>query len=353
MNSSTASVEHRDGVSGRSASAVHGWAAMALGQPLGLLTYEAPPLGEHDVRVAVSHCGVCFTDLHGIDDFYRIATFPFVPGHEIVGHVEARGNTVTELHEGDRVGIGWQGRSCGRCRWCAEGEVQLCYDIAEMGTWERHGGFADSVTVDAAFAYPLPAQLSSDIAAVLMCAGIAVFNPLHAHAGTSARRLGVYGLGGLGHLAVQFGRALGYDVTAFSSSAAKEDEALALGASRFVVTGDRHRMAPLDFEVDLLLCTAHGAVDWQEMISVLEKRGTLVLVGFPEISMWSRDLVAHEVSIAGSFLGNPAAMRDMLAFADANGIAPLIERMPMASVNDAITRLREGLARYRIVLSQA
>ncbi len=325
---------------------------MALGQALEPLTYEAPPLGEHDVRVAVSHCGVCYTDVHGIDDFYRITTFPFVPGHEIVGQVEARGTAVTDLREGDRAGIGWQGRSCGRCRWCAEGEVQLCYDIAEMGTWERHGGFADSVTVDAGFVYPLPAGLPSDVAAVLMCAGIAVFNPLRTHARTAGRRLGIYGLGGLGHLAIQFGRALGYDVTAFSASAAKEADALALGANRFVVTGDRGRLRPLDFEFDLVLCTAHGTVDWQEMLSLLEKRGQLVLVGFPEVSTWSRDLVAHEVSITGSFLGNSATMRDMLAFAEAHGISPLIEPMPMERANDAIDRLRAGLAHYRIVLTR-
>ena len=352
MADATPRVEDRDRRSGASASTVNGWAAMAPGQPLGRMAYECPPLGEHDVRVAVSHCGVCFTDVHGIDDFYQITTFPFVPGHEIVGHVEARGRAVMDMKEGDRVGIGWQGRSCGRCRWCAEGERQLCYDIAEMGTWERHGGFADSVTVDADFAYPLPEAMASDVAAVLMCAGIAVYSPLRANARPAAGRLGVYGLGGLGHLAIQFGRALGYDVTAFSSSSAKEEEARAFGADRFVLTGDRARLRPLDFAFDVVLCTAHGAVDWQEMLSLLEKRGSLVLVGFPEVSMWSRDLVAHEVSITGSFLGSNATMRDMLAFADTHLITPSVELFPMAHVNDAIARLREGRARYRIVLTR-
>jgi uncharacterized zinc-type alcohol dehydrogenase-like protein len=133
---------------------------MALGRPLEPLTYPAPRLGEHDVRVSVSHCGLCFTDVHAIDDLYGITTFPFVPGHEIVGHVQARGRKVSGLGEGDRVGIGWQGRSCMRCEWCALGEEQLCQDIAEMGTWERHGGFASSVTIDGRFAYPLPAAMA-------------------------------------------------------------------------------------------------------------------------------------------------------------------------------------------------
>jgi uncharacterized zinc-type alcohol dehydrogenase-like protein len=352
MASSTLPAEPRHRRSGPSTPTVDGWAAMALGEPLEPLTYEAPALGEHDVRVAVSHCGLCFTDVQAIEDFYRITTFPFVPGHEIVGHVVARGDAVTELREGDRVGIGWQGGSCGRCRWCAAGEVQLCYDIAEMGTWERHGGFADSVTVDASFAYPLPAGLPSDVAAVLMCAGISVFNPLRSRARDTGGRLGIYGLGGLGHLAIQFGRALGYDVTAFSSSAGKEAEAISLGADHFVVTGDRDRMRPLDMEFDLVLCTAHGAVDWEEMLNLIEKRGSLVLVGFPEISMWSRDLVAHEVSITGSFLGNHATMRDMLTFAQAHGIAPWIEHLPMSQVNEAIARLKANQVRYRIVLDR-
>jgi D-arabinose 1-dehydrogenase-like Zn-dependent alcohol dehydrogenase len=329
---------------------VRGYAARLAGCPLEPMSWPAPELGEHDVRVAVSHCGLCFTDVQGIDDFYAITTYPFVPGHEIVGHVEARGGAVSELEVGDRVGIGWQGRSCGRCRWCEQGQVHLCYGIASMGTWQRHGGFADSVTVDAGFAYPLPAGIPSPDAAVLMCAGISVYAPLKRYAG-DGRRAAIYGLGGLGHLAVQFAHALGYEVTALSSSEAKADEARRFGADHFIATGDRDRLGQLEFEFDLVLCTAHGGVDWQVMIDLLEKRGRLVLVGFPEVSMWSRDVVSHEISITGSFIGNQTTMREMLAFAQAHGIRPMIEVLPMAEVNDAIHRLREGGVRYRIVLT--
>lgn len=351
MVSSTTQTDRGDRRLAGSGPIVTGWAAHAQGQALEPFTYVAPELGAHDVRVAVSHCGLCFTDVQAIDDFYRITSFPFVPGHEIVGHVEACGPAVTALREGDRVGIGWQGRSCGRCRWCTEGEVQLCYDIAEMGTWERHGGFAESVTVDADFAYPLPTGMPSDVAAVLMCAGVSVFSPLLAYAGPGVR-LGIYGLGGLGHLAIQFGHALGYEVTAFSSSPAKEDEAKALGADHFVATGDRARLAPLDFEFDLVLCTAHGDLDWEKVIDLLEKRGRLVLVGFPKSTLDPVDLVAHEVSITGSFLGNHATMRDMLTLAQANDITPSIERLPMGQVNEAISRLKANQVRYRMVLDR-
>ncbi len=335
------------------ASFILGYAAAAVGARLEPLEYPVPTLGEHDVRVAVSHCGLCYTDVQAIDDFYRITAFPFVPGHEIVGRVEACGSAVTEVREGDRVGVGWQGASCGQCRWCRCGEVQLCYDIAEMGTWRRHGGLADSVTVDASFAHPLPDAIASADAAVLMCAGVSVYAPLRRH-GNGAARVGVFGLGGLGHLAIQFAHELGHEVTAFSTAASKEGEALAFGADRFVVTGDRKRMHQLDFELDLAICTAHGAIDWDQMIEPLEKRGCLVLVGFPAISLWARDLVAHEVSITGSFLGSPSTMREMLAFAGSHAIRPQVERLPMSEedVNAAVRRLREGSVRYRIVLER-
>ena len=331
---------------------MNGWAAMAQGRRLEPLTYPAPPVGEHDIRVTVSHCGLCFTDVHAIDDFYGITAFPFVPGHEIVGYVEARGAGVSGLKEGDRVGIGWQGRSCGRCAWCARGEEQLCYDIGNSGTFERHGGFADSVTVDDRFAYQLPDGMPSEAAAVLMCAGIAVYTPLRRYAAESRGRVCVYGVGGLGHLAIQFAHALGYEVIALSSSLTKEQEALALGADRFVLIGDRERMRPFDYAFGFVLCTAHGDIDWEELMNATDKRGRLVLVGFPNISLQPTDIVAHELSITGSFLGDHATMREMLSFAHEHGVTPMVERLPMAEVNEAITRLKEGRARYRIVLDR-
>lgn len=333
-----------------SPSNVYGYAAMALGERLQPLTYPAPELGPRDVRVSVSHCGLCFTDIHGIDDFYGITHFPFVPGHEIVGHVAARGRNVTGLKEGDRVGIGWQGRSCTRCEWCAQGEEQLCADIAEMGTWERHGGFATSVTVDERFAFPLPGPMAPEAAAVLMCAGISVYSALRTHATAPGCRVAISGVGGLGHLAIQLAHALGCEVTVLSSSPAKSDEAIAFGADHFVLTGDRDRMRPLDYAFDLVLCTAHGAIDWDELLMTLRKRGRLVLVGFPRVSIDPTDLVVHELSVTGSFLGNRATVPEMLSFAQAHGVAPKVEQMAMANVNDAIRRLKDNLVRYRLVL---
>ena len=330
---------------------VQGYAAMALGQPLQPLTYRAPRLGEDDVRVSVSHCGVCFTDIHAIDDYYGITTFPFVPGHEVVGYVEARGRKVSGLEEGDRVGIGWQGRSCMRCEWCVQGEEQLCQAIAEMGTWERHGGFASSVTVDGRFAYSLPPAMPSEVAAVLMCAGISVYSPLRTHATGAGQKLGILGVGGLGHLAIQFAHALGYEVTALSSSPAKEREAIAFGADHFVVIGDPVAMKQVEYAFDLLLSTVHGDIDWGSILWTLKKRGRLVLVGFPRVRIHPADIVVHELSISGSFIGNHATMREMLSFAQAQGVTPRVEQMAMADVNAAIRSVRENRPRYRIVLT--
>ena len=149
-------------------STILGYAARTVGQPLEPFTYELPKLCEHDIRVSITHCGLCHTDIQAIDDYYGITSFPFVPGHEIVGHVVGVGPAVVGLKEGDRVGIGWQGRSCMQCEWCLKGETQLCMDIENTGTWLPYGGFSSSVAVDHRFAYPLPAAMPSGLSVVFL-----------------------------------------------------------------------------------------------------------------------------------------------------------------------------------------
>lgn len=338
-------------------SIVRGYAARAVGQPLEPFTYESPKLGAHDVRVSVTHCGVCHTDIHAIDDYYGITEYPFVPGHEIVGYVSELGQAATGLKEGDRVGIGWQGRSCMECEWCLKGEEQLCRDIETRATWKPYGGFSSSVVVDSRFAYRLPNESTSEVAAVLMCAGVTVYSPLRKYAEQSSK-IGIIGVGGLGHLAIQFASALGYNVTAISSSPEKKDEALAFGADHFILSTDpreRARMRQIDGDdpvhgFDLLLCTAIGKLDWETLMMALKKNGRLVLVGFPDVALNSTDLVAHQLSITGSFIGSRATMKEMLLFTHEHGIRPKVELMPMAQVNEAIKKVKENKARYRIVL---
>ena len=335
-----------------SPSSVVGYAARAAGSALEPFTYEAPALGDQDVRVSVTHCGVCYTDVHAIDDDYEVFSFPLLPGHEIVGNVSEVGRAVSGPKLGDRVGIGWQGRSCMRCEWCLQGEEQLCQDIAEAGTWTPYGGFSSSVVVDGRFAYPLPQAMPSEVAAVLMCAGISVYSPLRAYAAAvpASTKVGIVGVGGLGHLAIQFARALGCEVTAISSSPGKEQEARAFGADHFIAVGDTAAMERAEYGLDLLLCTTHCGIDWRPLLMTLKKNGRLVLLSFPRLALGSVDLVSHQLSITGSFIGNRKTMRDMLAFAQEHHILPRVELMPMSQVNEAIRRVRENQARYRIVL---
>lgn len=326
-----------------------GYAAREEGQPLEPFTYKPPKLGKHDVRVKITHCGLCQTDIHGIDDYYGITTYPFVPGHEIVGFISAVGSAVSDLKKGDRVGIGWQGRSCMKCEWCKQDEDQLCHDIVSSGTWVPYGGFSSSVSVDSRFAYLLPEAMPSEVAAVLMCAGITVYSPLESLATRAKQKIGIIGVGGLGHLALQFARALDYEITAISSSPAKKKEALAFGADHFM-SEDEPSLRNALFSFDLLLCTAHGNIDWELLLGTLKKKGRLVLVGFPDVVFNSTNFVARQLSIVGSFLGNRATMREMLSFAQEHGIKPKVELMPMEQVNKAIQRLKDNKARYRIVL---
>jgi uncharacterized zinc-type alcohol dehydrogenase-like protein len=332
--------------------AVHGFAAMAKGRQLEPFTYDPPELKEHEVRVSVTHCGICFSDIHAIDDFYGITSFPFVPGHEVVGHVSEVGSAVAGLRVGDRVGMGWQGRSCMKCEWCLKGEEQLCKDVEKNGVWAPHGGFASSVTADARFVYPLPESMPSEVGAVLLCAGVTVYSPLRTFKAGPSDKVCVVGVGGLGHLAIQFAHALGCEVTVISSSPGKKEQALGFGADDFVVAGDNERIKQLYYNFDLVLYTGHTEIDWTRVLWTVKTNGRLVMMGFPpaNVSVDLMELVVHQQSVTGSFLGSRATMKEVLSFAQAHKIAPMVEQMPMAQANEAIQKVKENKARYRIVL---
>lgn len=330
--------------------AVVGYSAKSRGETLERIGYELPALGALDVKVDITHCGVCYTDIHGIEDYYGITNFPLVPGHEIVGFVTEVGSAVTSLNAGDRVGIGWQGRSCGKCEWCLQGQEQLCIKIAHAGVWEPYGGFSTSIVADSRFVYPLPESIPSENAAVFMCAGITVFSALRAYETPATQKLAIVGMGGLGHLAIQFASHMHYDVTVISGTPEKKEEALEFGATDFLLS-DRAVLEENEFAFDQLLCTAHGDVNPELLIDTLKKNGRMILVGFPDLSLNTTDLVAHQVSITGSFFGSRETMREMLAFASKHKITPRVELMPMSRVNEALQRVRENKARYRIVLT--
>lgn len=329
---------------------VRGYAAMSMGEELVPIIYGSPALGPFDLRLHVTHCGLCYTDILGIEDYYGITRFPLVPGHEIIGVVNAIGSSVTDFHPGERAGAGWQGRSCGKCEWCQQGEDQLCVKISRAGTWEPYGGFADSIVVDSRFAYHLPEMMASENAAVLMCAGITVFSALKNNLTSNRQHLGIIGMGGLGHLAIQFAHHLGYDVTVVSGSAEKKTEALSFGADDFMLS-EKAALQNSEYAFDSLLCTTHGKINPELILDTLKKNGRLILVGFPDLAFNTTDLVAHQLSITGSFLGNRACMREMLKFSSEHNIKSRVEIMPMEQINEAVELLKDNKVRYRIVLT--
>lgn len=329
---------------------VKAFAALTKGAKLTPFTFDPFPLKKNELRVDITHCGLCGSDIHAIEDDYSAFNFPFVPGHEVVGNISETGSDISASRIGERVGIGWQARSCGHCEWCLKGEVQLCLAVEDNGTWTPYGGFSTSIVVQDDFAYPLPEDLPSEDAAVLLCAGLTVFTALSRYYSPAAPKIGIVGIGGLGHLALQFASAMGYEVTAISTSSKKREEALAFGASNFIDTSQTAAYRPFDGYFDRLLITSQGNLDWDDLQDILKRRGKIILVAFPHIDLDPVDLVVHELSILGSFVGTPDEMRKMLTFAAQHKIAPMVELMPMSQVNEAIKRVRQNKARYRIVL---
>ncbi len=331
-------------------SKVTGYAALSKDAVLTPFSYDPPLLCGNDVRISITHCGLCGTDIQGIENYYQIVEYPFVPGHEIVGHIIEVGEAVSSSRLGERVGVGWQGRACGQCEWCQKGDVHLCMEVVDNGSWSPYGGFSSSIVVNEGFAYPLPEGMPSEVAAVMMCAGITVYSALNKYCTKPSLKIGIVGIGGLGHLAIQFAKAMGYEVTAISSSPHKRSEVISLGADRFIAVSDQAALNEAEFYFDLLYVTAHGGIAWEDMMEILKKKGKMVISGFPDINLSSVNLVSHELSIIGSFLGTQTEMREMLQFAQSHAVQPMIELMPMSQVNEAIERLKQHKARYRIVL---
>jgi uncharacterized zinc-type alcohol dehydrogenase-like protein len=288
-----------------------------------------------------------------IDNDLAMAVYPFVPGHEIVGIISGFGSKVTTLRKGDRVGIGWQGKSCNTCEWCMKGEENLCPEVFQSGTWGNpHGGFAESIIIDSRFAFLIPENLASEDVGPLMCGGITVYAPFINYNVKPSMKIGVIGIGGLGHLALQFARAFGCEVTAFSSSPAKEKEARSFGAHHFVNSKDTDQILKIARSLDMILCTIHGDLDWNTYLTALRPNGKLCFVGVPSdvISIQPPSLIFGQLSVCGSLIGGRSAIREMLEFAARHDIKAQTEIMPMSDVNLAIAKLKDNKARYRMVL---
>jgi uncharacterized zinc-type alcohol dehydrogenase-like protein len=330
---------------------INAYACLAKGKPLEPFEYDPGELGAEQVEIRVSHCGVCHSDLSMLENEWGFTQYPLVPGHEIIGTIIAAGDAVKRVKVGRRVGLGWYSRSCMACHQCLSGQHHLC-ESPEQTIVHRHGGFADRVRCHWVWATPLPEALDVAKAGPLFCGGSTVFNPIDAYGVKPTDRVGVIGIGGLGHLALQFLNKWGCHVTAFSSSASKHEEAKRMGAHQVVDSRDTAQMKKLAGSLNFILCTANASLDWGAYLETLAPGGRLNFVGIvPEpVQTHVMPLIGAQRSISGSPVGSPAMTERMIEFCGRHHIEPVTELFPMSKVNDAFEHLREGKARYRIVL---
>lgn len=328
--------------------------AYAANKPKDKLTpfvYELPTIGKEQVDIKVHYCGVCHSDLSMIDNEWGMSQYPLVPGHEIVGEIIRTGPDVKGLRPGDKVGLGWFTESCMHCRHCMHGDHHFCSHAAQTIVG-RHGGFADIVRSHWSWTIPLPEHIDMAKAGPLFCAGITVFTPIIAKGVQPTDCVGVIGIGGLGHLAIRFLKHWGCEVIAFSSNKSKHDEIINMGATRVIDSTDAAALQSIKGQINFILSTVNVPLDWDTYLSCLAPRGELHTVGvvMEPMSIPAFSLINGEKSVAGSPSAGPALIRTMLDFCVRHNIYPTVEEFPMEKVNEAIKHLREGKARYRVVL---
>lgn len=330
---------------------IRSWAAQS--QNASLIPYDFTPqeLGPEEVEISVEYCGLCHSDLSMVDNEWGLSQYPLVPGHEAVGTVTAMGNLVKGLKLGQKVGVGWNAGSCMHCHQCMSGEHNLCSSI-QPTIVSHHGGFADKVRTHWAWAIPLPDSIQLSEAGPLLCAGATVFTPFLTFDIKPTDRVGIVGIGGLGHLGLKFAKAWGCEVTAFTSNMSKADEARGFGAHHVVNSRDSDDILKAANTLDFLLITVNSTLDWSALVKTLKSNGRMAIVGaiLEPLQISAIDLIFGQKRIAGSLNGGPAATAMMLDFATRHNIYPQTEHYPMSKVNDAIKHLAEGKARYRVVL---
>jgi len=330
---------------------INAYAALAANQPLEPFQYDPGALKAHEVEIKVSHCGICHSDLSMLNNEWGMTQYPFVPGHEIVGTIDAVGEAVTHLSVGQVVGLGWHSNYCHHCMSCLSGDQNLCA-TAQGTIVGRHGGFADKVRADASAVIPLPEGMDIASAGPLFCGGITVFNPLKQFDVKPTDKVAVIGIGGLGHLAVQFLHAWGCEVTAFTSSASKIQEALDLGADHTLDSRNPDELTAAAGRFDFIISTVNVKLDWPSYMNTLKPKGRLHFVGatLEPLNISAFSLITAQRSVSGSPVGSPATIKQMLDFAKQHEIQPIVEFYDFKDVNAALERLASGKARYRVVL---
>ena len=336
------------------------YAAHTVGAPLSPFEFERRSLGANDVAVKITYSGICHSDIHTVRGEWGKVLTPCVPGHEIVGTVTEVGSQVKKFEVGDLIGVGVFVDSCRKCPNCLRGLGHYCFEgmtgtyntIERDGHTGAQGGYSNLIVVDENFAVHIPDNLSLPGVAPLMCAGITLYSPLRHWGAGPGKKVGVIGLGGLGHMGVKFAAAMGAEVTVFSHSPDKEEDARAMGAHDFVVTKDVRILAEMQNSFDLLLNTVSAEIDLEPYIKVLRLDGTLVVIGLPgkPYSINAGPLLEKRRSIAGSMIGGYPELQEMIDFCGEHNIVSDVEVIEPAYINQAYERTIASDVKYRFVI---
>lgn len=340
---------------------IKAFGAVSATEPMQVLEVQRRDLRANDVEFDVLYCGICHSDLHSIKNDWGNAMYPLVPGHEILGRVTAVGSAVTKFSVGDLVGVGCIVGSCQSCEHCHEGEEQFCEsgvtfsfnspDPVAGGGTTTYGGFTQSYVCEDKYVVRMPSFDNLAAAAPLLCAGITVYSPLKHWGAGPGKRVGVLGIGGLGHVAIRIAKAMGAEVVVLTSSEDKVADAKRLGADHAALTNDKAQLKACP-KLDIIIDTASGKHDVNRYLSLLRKDGSLVIVGLPAepLEVGARFLVHGRKSFSGSNIGGIAETEEMLQFCYEHGIVSDAEVLPVSRANEAMERLERGDVKYRFVI---
>jgi uncharacterized zinc-type alcohol dehydrogenase-like protein len=323
-------------------------------------SFERREPGPRDVVIEILYCGVCHSDIHQARNEWGNSSFPMVPGHEIVGRISRLGAEVSKFKEGDLAGVGCFVDSCRSCESCREGLEQYCEGHISMtynGTeadqeTPTYGGYSQRIVVDEAYALKIDPSQRLEAVAPLLCAGITTYSPLRRFGVKAGDKVGVVGLGGLGHMAVKLANAMGAEVTVFSTSPSKEEDARRLGAHHFVVSKDEEAMKAQANTFSFILDAVSADHDINLYLGLLKRDGTLALVGAPEkpMAVHAFSLIPRRKTLAGSMIGGIAETQEMLDFCAQHNITSDIELIPIQKIDEAFERTIRGDVRYRFVI---
>ncbi|CVI61620.1 MULTISPECIES: NAD(P)-dependent alcohol dehydrogenase [Agrobacterium] len=339
-----------------------GYAATDASKPLTPFTFERREPNDDDVVIDIKYAGICHSDIHTVRNEWKNAVYPIVPGHEIAGVVRAVGSKVTRFKVGDHVGVGCFVDSCVGCatrdldnEQYMPGLVGTYNSVDRDGKTATQGGYSDHIVVREDYVLSIPENLPLDASAPLLCAGITLYSPLHHWNAGPGKKVAIVGMGGLGHMGVKIGSAMGADITVLSQSLSKKEDGLKLGAKEYYATSDASTFEKLAGTFDLILCTVSAEIDWNAYLNLLKVNGTMVLLGVPEhaIPVHAFSVIPGRRSLAGSMIGSIKETQEMLDFCGKHNIVSEIEKIDIKDVNEAYERVLKSDVRYRFVIDMA